>query len=151
VSTGRSGGSSKALWIVLGVVGGLLLVCLGCGGIIAFIYYKNKDTFSTAFGGAFAAETFLQQLQQGNVDGAYNLTSKSFQTRQSRAQFKAFLDKHPGLLSHSSHSITGDPGSVTDRSITYRVTVNSSSGTQGATLKLVKENDQWKVDDFTVP
>jgi hypothetical protein len=150
----RTGSSSKTVWIVLGIVGGLLL--LVCGGCIigGFFIWKSPlgQKVQAATGAQLAAQDFFQRLGSGNVETAYNATSKGFQSRQSLAQFRAFVDRNPGLKSAQNPTFQVDANSMTETSSKFQVIIPTTSGaTLNGTLRMIKEGDQWKVDDFTIP
>jgi hypothetical protein len=138
------------MWIVLSIVGGLVVLCGCCVGVPGAIYLANKDKINAVVGAQITAEQFLQHVSAGNTDSAYDLTSKAFQNRMSKQQFKSFVEKTSGLRNQRGHQVQMDPNSVTSNSATLAGSISTSSGsTLACTLKMVKEGDQWRVDDFT--
>jgi hypothetical protein len=68
-------------------------------------------------------------------------------------QFRAFVAKYPALTTRGNTQITGmqfaeQPG---ERKAVINSTVTNSDGSVACTIKLVMEDDVWKVDEITVP
>jgi hypothetical protein len=105
----RSSGGGNSTWIVLGVVGGtILLIVVGCVGLIGFGVYKAGQAVTQVtqqMGGMVAAEAWCEDLKAGRTANAYNATSKNFQANRSRAQFDQFLVEHPELTQHKHRSM----------------------------------------------
>jgi hypothetical protein len=144
----RKSSSSKTIWIILGIVGGLfLLVCGGC--VIAGFLIWGK--IGGPVKAQLAAQEFVQELGSMGPEAAYKRTSKGFQSRQSPAQFRAFVDRNPGLKSAQMPTFQVDPNTMSDTSSKFHATIPTASGTIFGTIKMVKEGDEWKVDEFTIP
>jgi hypothetical protein len=134
----RSGKSN--LGLILGIIAIVLVLSAGCcGGIIW--YSMSKVGFAVEQG------MFLSELSQGNVDAAYKRTSKNFQSKQSLAQFKEFVDKNPEV---KSGALQGAQPVGSPNIDTGPVTMNGTMGGKKVTLTVVKEEGNWKIDDFTV-
>jgi hypothetical protein len=160
-------GSKGALWGLLGVVGGVTLVCAGLLtiGIVA-IYWLGRSAQQTlqraaAEQEALAKQTHLMVVQavadqffmlvkQGREDVAYQqFTSKGFRERQSLEQFRAFIKKYPQLRDPDA-PITSTPARE-GATCTVPVTVKGRDGVQTFTLRVIEEDGTWKVDDITAP
>ena len=103
----RRGGSSssKTIWIVLGVLGGLFLLCiLGCIGIVGFGVFSFQKQMGGMIGSITAGEGFLGDLQGKRIEAAYASTSTSYKSTTSRKQFDEFLAKNPLLTTHAYHT-----------------------------------------------
>jgi hypothetical protein len=136
----------RTLYIVLGAVsGGLLLVVLGCAGLVywGFESISNSPMIHEADG-------FLNDLKEGQVDAAHARTTKAFQERLPLAQFQAFLKSYPALTAQTSRSykvanfIQGLSGKV-------GVTVFGEGPPVEITLMLAEENGDLKIDDLSLP
>jgi hypothetical protein len=151
------GSSNKTLWIVLGIVGGVVVVCGGfiALSVVAVVMVTRSGTFHNTveeIDAEEAAEEFLAEIDASGADAAYDLTSRGFQSRQSRTQFRSFVDRHPGLKGHQSVETDSNLFSSAPNRITVRGTIVTSTGSRlRVTLQMVKENEEWKVDDFTIP
>jgi hypothetical protein len=162
---GQSGSSNKTLWIVLGIVGGILLVCGGGITAVGFgVYYLAKsarEKFEVAQKqfqednevtlAQSAANDFLQDIRIGFVDAAYNKTSEGFKRRKNVFQFKQFVDLNPVLKGQALPQITIQRQAHATTA-TAKVTLQNNFGQQvNATIQLVKDGGFWKVDDLTIP
>src|SRR5262245_36843688 len=87
--------STKTLVIVLSVVGGLVLLgILGCVGLV----FWGLRTVTTELPVAQAAATaFLDDINAGRLDEAYDRTSQGLRSALSREQFEAFVARFPVL------------------------------------------------------
>jgi hypothetical protein len=159
---GNGGSSNKGLWITLGVVGGIFLLCGGIvlafvlGGFFMARHAAKSIGESIAEGieevdGETVAEEFLDEIGAGHLDSAYEeLTTRGFRTRQTLQQFRAFVDQHPGLK--KPRVVDGNPESSTPIRVTVKATVIPQKGPPiQATVQMVKEDDEWKVDRLTIP
>jgi hypothetical protein len=149
--------SNKTLWIVLAIVGGVVVVCGGLitVAVVAVVLFGRSGTFhgtAEEIDAEQAAEEFLAEIDASGADAAYDLTSRGFQRRQSRLQFRSFIDRHPGLKGHQSVETDSNFFSSAPNKITVRGTVVTWNGSQlRVTLQMIKEDGEWKVDDFTIP
>lgn len=153
-TNGTQRSSDKTLYIVLGVVGGVLLLgCVGCMGLFGLGWYTARQAVEKAkqqLDVQRAAEIFLADLGSGNVTLAYQRTSTAFQGRQSLEQFRDFINQHPGLQ-NQLYSATNTVHSGPD-GVTVTATLTDSQGmVTHVTIELVQEAGQWKVDRFTIP
>ena len=146
----RRKSSNRTLFIVLGVVGGmLLLVILVCAGLI----YWGATRFSQFSVPTAEADRFLDDLKLGQLNNAYARTSRAFQTQQTLAQFQNFIKQFPAFTNQSSRTYTGFnvvSGAGGSRA-TLHATVFGPGISVSFTLFLVEEGGQWKVDQLTIP
>jgi hypothetical protein len=94
--------------LIVGLVVGLpMLACAGffVWGMFAFKNVANQ--FQTMIGGSMAAESFLNQLEGGNTQLAYDMTSANFRATTSKAQFEQLVKANPVLTSANSRSESG--------------------------------------------
>src|SRR5207244_480645 len=100
----RDRSDNKTLLIVGIVAGVVLVVVLACGGL-AYLVVVGIRGMSQAMSSAMqqfadiqnamgVAQSFLDDLTQGQLDEAYAQTTKAYQQRVSREQFQALLAKH---------------------------------------------------------
>ena len=107
--TERRGGSSstKTVFIVLGIVGGLILLgIIGCVGIIGYSAFQATKGFGDVFGSTSSSSSFFEHLSGGRIDAAYNGTSADYKAQISRAQFDDLLKKYPLLTKNASHTMS---------------------------------------------
>jgi flagellar basal body-associated protein FliL len=146
--------------LVVSIVGGIILVVvLACGGM-AYLVVLGMRGFSQAmssFGQQFAemqnamatAETFLDDFAQGQLDEAYAQTTKAYQQRVNREQFQALLDKHPAFKKATHDPL--QPNNFNTATFRLTTTVTNPDGVSATcTLQLKKEDEQWKVDRFSI-
>lgn len=126
----KKGGVGVVLLIVGLAVGIPLLIC---GGVGVWIYFSVKKGL-TDFGGTLqadiAAEGFLNTLELGDIDGAYNSTAASFKATTSKDQFEKLMKANPVLTSSHYATQKGFPtptGTPPNRKATFTFTVSPSS------------------------
>jgi hypothetical protein len=145
----RRKSSNKTLFIILGVVGGVvLLVVLGCAGLI----YWGVNKFSQFPNLTTEADRFLDDLKTAQVDAAYARTSRNFKRAQAPAQFQAFLKQFPAFTNQTSRRYTGFNifSGVGGARGTIHATAIGPGNSVSFTLILVEEDGQWKVDQLTI-
>jgi hypothetical protein len=138
--------SNKTLWIVLSIAGGLVVICGCCGVVVAVLYYRHQEKFTAS---EHVADQFLNDLSMGRIDSAYDLTSAAYKGRKTKQELRTFLDKNPALRTYNSDSLTPDTEASTDASLAFHAPLTGS--VSSCTVRMVKEGDQWKVDDLTLP
>ncbi|HTU23425.1 MAG TPA: hypothetical protein VMG10_35645 [Gemmataceae bacterium] len=141
----------KILLLVLGIVGVVvLMIVLGCGGLIYLVWTKVVPEFQSL---QTSADAFVQDIRNGQLPSAYGRTSTGFQARQSFPQFQALVTQYPALRTYTSLTnagihISSTPGGTRG---TVRYTAIGPNNSLSFTLILVQQNGQWRVDSFTVP
>ncbi len=142
--------SNRTLWIVLGVVGGvLLLACISCV-VLGVVLSKNLAN-SPIFGSTFTATEFCSDEQQQNYTSAYDLFSPNLQSQMTQDEFASRaqeLDTEDGTI--STCDAVPDSSQVADTSATFQVTVTRGTGsaatsTSGA-ITLINSNGSWQID-----
>lgn len=121
------GSGNKTVWVILGIVGGVvLLVLLACGGLIYLAANAVRSTmeqfreFAEEAQQAAqdmqnshqAAEQFLRDLQASRPKAAYQSASNRFRERWTQEEFEAFVGKHPGLKQRPKARDPGQPRAV---------------------------------------
>jgi len=145
--------SNRTLWIILGVVGGVLvLACVLCVGGIFFLgaqVVNNPTIASTLAVTTFCADEESQQYPQ-----AYNRLSSSMKNQMTQDQFvqrSQSLDTSQGTVSQCTPSTNGN-NPATDTSASIPVTVTRGTGstatTTNGTITMVKESGAWKIDSI---
>jgi len=142
--------SNRTLFIVLGVVGGVLLILvMGCAGL-AYWGVLSLAGFSDL---TTEADRFLNDLKNGQVDAAYARTTRQFQARQTQAQFQDFVKQYPALTMQSSRTYTGVnvfAGTGGSRGI-VNVTLMGPGNSLSFTLVLSDEDGSWKITQLNMP
>lgn len=120
----------KVLKIILAILAVIVIA-------IALIFYFTS-------GPSNAAHEQLSALKSGNIESAYNMTSKAFQQTTSMDDYKNFVEKYPILKTYKSVSFT-------ERKIENGLgyisgTIENADGSQmKIEYQLVKEDDKWKI------
>jgi hypothetical protein len=153
MSTARESSASpiRILLLVLGIVGVVVLVIvLGCAGLIYVVWTKVVPEFQAL---QTASNVFVEDIRTGRLQSAYGRTSSGFQARQSFPQFQAFVAQYPALSSYTSLTCSGINVSSTNGGTqgTVGYTVAGPNNSLSFTLILVQQNNQWRVESFTVP
>ncbi|MHB1949270.1 MAG: DUF4864 domain-containing protein [Gammaproteobacteria bacterium] len=91
----------------------------------------------------------LLALRQNNIEQAYSYTSSAFQNGVSIDTFKKFLNSYPQLINNDSSSFTNVEFKNNNGTITGTLNMKDGS-TVPFTMLLVKENDQWKINEINV-
>src|SRR3989442_707842 len=103
---GNGGGSStKIVLIIVGVVGGVLVLCvLGCIGVFYLAASTMKDLSEKAMerieaeqAARPAADAFLADLGDVKVEAAYKQTTEAYKSRVTLQEFKDLVDKNAML------------------------------------------------------
>src|SRR5262245_7471665 len=159
MSTDGSGGGSatKIVLIIVGVVGGVLVLCvLGCIGIFYLGMRTVKDLGEKAMerieleqAARVVAEAFLMDLCDGKVDAAYTQTTAAFKTRLTLQELKDLVEKNPTFKKRSNSWVFAQ--NPTPDLVVFQGTINSPQGSVNCTIHVVKEGNVWKVDRFSIP
>src|SRR5581483_9841045 len=145
--------SNRTLWIILGVVGGvLLLACISC--VVLSVVVSRSVANSPIFGSELTATEFCADEQQQDYAAVYNLFSSNLQSQMTQDQFISRaqqLDSESGAVSDCSP--TPDSSQLGNASATYEVTVTRGAGpaptTSDGPITLVGANGgTWQVDSI---
>jgi hypothetical protein len=148
--------SNKTILIVVGIIAGVLLVIVaGCLGAFYLFIQAMKPAVSSMIEMAndmqlapAAAEAFLSDIAADRLDTAYERTSANYQKRQDLEAFRKLVAKYPAFK-NSSATVTNmqmAPGRCT-----FQFTTNGANGSVSCRVVMIKEEESWKVDQFTVP
>jgi hypothetical protein len=150
--TGQSGGSGRKVLVIILIVlgaGGFVLM-LGCAGCIYLGYTAYKSSVPAA---QASADAFLDELKADHVDAAYDSTSSTFRSAQTKQQFRDFVSRVKTLKTQTSRSI--DSSSLFEgtggKKVTLKITLHSPDNATSCTIVLVEEQGQWKVEKISVP
>ncbi|GGM29753.1 DUF4878 domain-containing protein [Dactylosporangium sucinum] len=135
---------SRTLRTVLIVVGVVLAVCCVGAGVGGYFLFRNvKDAVGPT---RDAAEAFVQYLEAGNTDAAYDSLCADTRGAYTREAFAAGVAKQPKIKDHAVQGVfvnTGSNGRTTG-TVTMRLTLDTGF-TDQHTFVLLKENGTWRV------
>jgi hypothetical protein len=145
--------SNRTLWIILGVVGGVLvLACLACVGLVIFL--GSQVASNPIFGSTLAVTSFCTDEETQRYDQAYKLLSSSMQSQTLQDQFtqrSQSLDTSQGTVSQCEPTPSGN-FQPSDTSATFDVQVKRGTGstatTTNGTITLVNQSGSWKIDSI---
>jgi len=91
----------------------------------------------------------LAALRQGNIEQAYSYTSSGFQKAVTVDTFKKFVASYPQLHDNTDSTFSEIEYKNNDGSINGTLNMKDGS-TIPLEIGLVKENDQWKVNEINI-
>jgi hypothetical protein len=135
----KSGGKTKKLLMILGIVGAgfILLLFLGVYGI-----------FSAASGPTKAAKSFLETVATEDIAAAYGMTSSAFQEVTPQEDLELFLEVFPVVA--DSTEIKFNSFSIENGIAIVSGTIYSATENSPITVTLTKEGADWKVVNFSL-
>jgi hypothetical protein len=152
----RQGSSRTVVWVIVivaAVIVAALLVCAGVGYLavkaLQQVAASAKDLMQDMQSAQVLGPDFLSDLKADRIDAAYARTSASYQKEWSPQAFRDFLKKHPLLTKHTS--ATMQDFQFTPPNATERFNLVGPSSTETCTLVIIKEGEQWKIHQLTVP
>lgn len=83
-------------------------------------------------------------LREGNIQAAYEETSQAFRANTSLEDYTRFIEANPILSQITDHSFSQRAVENGIGTLSGKLT-SSSGGVQPVEIKLVKENDEWKI------
>jgi hypothetical protein len=114
------------------------------GGVVAFIILAVTLAFYFTAGMVGVVEKQLALLQQGDIKGAYELTSKDFQKAMSLERFTAFVKNYPSLSQNTGHTFS--TRSIENNIGTVKGTLTAKDGAvTPVEYQLVKEQGEWRI------
>jgi Clostripain family/Domain of unknown function (DUF4864) len=114
------------------------------GGMVAFIILAVGLGFYFTAGMAGVVEKQLDLLRQGDIKGAYSLTSKDFHKATSLEQFTAFVKQYPSLSQNQGHTFS--TRSIENNIGTVKGTLTAKDGAvTPVEFQLVKEQEEWRI------
>jgi predicted PurR-regulated permease PerM len=148
--------SNKTVIIVVSIVAGAILLIVGlCAGFGYMIVQMIKPAVAQMTkivedmqAVIMVGQQFLNHLTADQPDAAYELTSDKYKKAKSLKEFKDMLAKHAAIVNSSVSQLNPQPGG---NSTMMPFTLTGPKGTVSGTLHLVKEGEQWKVDQISLP
>jgi hypothetical protein len=135
-------GRGALFWTGMGCGGCLLVVVLGLGALVGFLYYSAKGPRDTV-------AAHLGSLRSGNVDAAYQLLSEPYRQQVTREAFAAFVARHPALNQYGDISYRNYSGEGSRATLGGFVT-SAKGDRETATYTLVQEGGAWKISGIEV-
>lgn len=172
MSTGQEGKSSglTVLWIILGVLGVLSVMCAGvvvvCLVAITTLGRSANATFSgiataVSVGGpsvgqadekhpaSMLGDSFLAKARQDDVQGVYDQTTQAFRDRVSLEELRKKLQFSAIFREHTSRNITlAHQG---PNQVTVNGTLTSPMSVSTFSLRTIREDGTWRIDDIRIP
>ncbi len=174
-----NGGGNAAVKIIAIIAGVVVILFLGCGGLIFLGCYSMKRSVDKMQQQMFsqmdkmqeeqklrqagaqnsdktlskqAAEKFLAEVKARRYDAAYQLTSVAYRKDNTKKEFQDYVTKHFEALTGTGGSPLREDFSAPDQGTTYTVTRKAfvSGSFVDVTLTMIKENGGWKVDQLRV-
>jgi hypothetical protein len=172
-----SGGGGSAVKIVAIIAGVVVILFLGCAGIIGGCFYWAHRTATKSMENMFsqmdkmqedqkqrqaaaansdkslskqAAEKFLTEVKARRYEPAYQLTSQSYRKGTTKKEFQDYVTKHYEALTATSPM--QEDFFAPDSGTTYVVTKKGRDAGAFVDVKLtmIKEGGGWKVDQINV-
>ena len=114
------------------------------GGVVAFILLAVGLGFYFTAGVVGVVDQQLEFLRQGDIKGAYGLTSKDFQKATSLEQFTAFVKQYPSLSQNQGHTFTTRTIENNIGKVKGTLTAKDGAVTP-VEFQLVKEQGAWRI------
>jgi hypothetical protein len=133
--------SRRGLWIGFAIGGAVvLLLCCGAFGVLGFIGYQVAKSPEVA------ATSWLEHLQQGDYQSAYELLCRTERDAVGVDEFAGTFDGDEAVVDYTVD--TGSARTADGRSeVDVQVTLAGGPPTVDGTLVLVSEDGDWKVCD----
>ena len=113
-------------------------------GVVVFIVIVIIVAFSATSGVVKVVDKQLSLLKQGDVEGAYALTSGEFKNATPLEDFKKFVEQYPTMSKNKSYTFT--ERSIENNIGTAKGSLTAEDGTvTPITYTLVKEEGEWKI------
>ncbi len=134
----------------------ILLVVGSCGLLIWFAARALGPMVSSARqmvqdlqAAQGAGQDFLSALENGDYGKAYRLADTDYQKTHSQDDLRKLVEAHPEFKKPDNSALS--QAQLTPQSSTFQFTLTGSKGTLKCTVRVVKENREWKVSGFSVP
>lgn len=147
--------SNRTLWIVLGVVGGVLFLC--CAGGF-FLFSRGLKAFQNADAEAdrYAAESMVAVAKPWNADALWSRGSSAYKAAVSQQGNREIVAKFSSALGNlkSCGPFSASKTYLNSRNGASRVEVEASAeatfekGPAHVTLGMSKSGDAWQIDSF---
>ena len=123
--------------IIASVVVLVLLVSFGIYGL-----------YSAASAPGKAAKSFLKSAASGDITTTYNMTSSEFKEVTTEEDLSLFFEYFPIVV--EATNVSFDQFSIEDGIATVSGTIESADASSPITFTLIKEEDKWKVVNFSL-
>jgi predicted Zn-ribbon and HTH transcriptional regulator len=137
--------SRKTLWIILGLVGGVLILAgILCSVVIGKLSEEAKPI-------SIVADAFMRYMETKDVDSAYALTSPNFQEQVSIENLRQLIagDNYRFIDGYQSLKITNikvNYGIPQTAQVSGTITYSDTNGIFSAVFE--KVNDTWMISGF---
>ena len=123
-------------WAAGGCCGCLVLLAILAGVIGGGVWFATSAIVD-------AVRAQIADVKKGDMDAAYGRMSEGYRQANSRDEFIAFVERHPGLRQNtdstfSNRNVSNDTGTVGG-------TLTGGGTTEKVTYSLVKESGAWKI------
>ena len=107
------------------------------------------EAFAQRLQAGILARLFEGNLTMGNTELAYSITSEEFQRRHSLQEFVAMVEMHRELQWRTTLTLGEE---LAENCSAYKVTKEADDGSQFIfKFRLIRENEEWKVDEVIWP
>ena len=96
-------------------------------------------------------KAFFTELSEGQLEDAYQRTSLYFQGTMSQNDFNTFVNKNKPLIGHLSRRTISAQKMGNNTQLIKGHVGGGPNGACDFTLKLARENEGWRITEFTVP
>lgn len=152
--------SKRALWILLAIGAAMLILLLGCAGLIWMaIIFAQKLGAGIAEGIPKAIEESLKPLTvavefqkavlSDDLPAAYEMTTTGYRKKTDLEGFKEFVKKHPVLTQGWTTFVAKD--TAIDHYLIKFIKENEDGTEQSFDVRMRKEKGEWKIDDIVLP
>ncbi len=130
-------GKGPLFWIPMGCGGITLVGILGIGGCAYLLYSLLKLPADTT-------HAFFQKINEGDIDGAYAMTTASFQELESPEEFARLASDL------KSTDVTLNNRQIENQSATMSGSIMLSGTEYPLTVSLLKIGDDWLIHNFQI-
>jgi hypothetical protein len=142
----------KILWIVLGVLAGVCLLCAGGG---YFLFMKGKGALDEA--GKFGDESFRSITASWDQSNFMSLAAPELKSTVKQEEIDSYLAARKEALgplksmdSHVTSFNAQNNNGETTITAEWNATVTFEKGSGTASMQLVKHGDKWGIARFVV-
>ena len=128
---------------MLVVVSSLVIIAVS---FIGGVYYNNQQSIKNDNKVASASEEFIIKINAKDYKGAVDGASPTFKNKFTESKLKEELEKSIGLNSIGAFSVYKG---IDQSFALYNVSDNKGNSLGTLSLYLVKDNNNWFVDNFT--
>src|SRR5439155_13023479 len=129
--------SRRTLWLILGIVAGVLVLLCSCVGILGYANRSTPEKTLTAY---------CDDLKSGDYHDAYQQFSSSFQAQETEAKFTAGLSQSlasAGGLRDCTFGNVTTSGSTSQALVTWTVNSAPTTPINFDDTRLINEDGTW--------